>query len=176
MSRLDEIIPNIRTTGTLAGGWKLSDDQLAKIEMRAGLAPGTLTVEAKVKSLCLSVAERGWLHTIVHGATPEQLRGEIDRLRQLYNDDDLRRIIHGTEKDLAPRPRHRLRTTDRVRWNTAEGIQTKQELKAMHECWGLTQIKACETWQQQCSADQNRRDWYFAQMDAESLKKQVFRR
>jgi hypothetical protein len=77
-----------------------------------------------------------WLRTFVHGATPEQLRTEIEKLQSRYNDDDLRRVISALQKSLPPRPRKR-RITGRKAWDTAEGIQTKQEIKLGHEIRGL---------------------------------------
>jgi hypothetical protein len=161
--------------GTLAAG--LSGGELAELEERAGLAPGALITAGATP---WGDAQREWLRTFVHGATPERLRAEIDRLLGLYNDGDLQRIISGLKKRSAPQRRRR-RTGDRKAWNTAEGIQTKQELTTLWDpkseaSWGLSQIDTCVRWQKECRAMPSRRDWYFVQMRADTLKRQVFGR
>jgi hypothetical protein len=115
-----------------------------------------------------------WLHTFSRGATPERLRAEVARLQGLYSDDDLRRIIVELKTGLA-RPPRRLRARTTIRWNSAEAIQAKHEITALHKT-GLTQIEACERWLEMCRGLPSRCTSPIAQVDAQSLLKQVFQR
>jgi hypothetical protein len=142
---------------TLAGGWGLTPEDVAAVDLAA--------VE-RARFL-------DWLHTFSCGATPERLRAEVTRLQGLYNDGDLQEIIVALKTDLA-RPRRRRRTT--MAWDMAEGIQTQQEIKAIWRSGGLSQIDACAKWQEQSGAIPVRRDWHFVRMEPESLKKKVFGR
>jgi hypothetical protein len=173
---------NIRITGTLASG--LSEEELAKLEERAGLPPRSLTGEAQAESEVLSAVEldqlREWARMRSDGATQERLRRETDRLVHLFNDDDVRWIINDLKKRVGRPPRERRKRRNRVDWSTAEGIITKLEIRAWYDRVkkdGHGQEKACEQWQEWCRNMPMRRNWCSVhKIDAGSLKKEVFGR
>ena len=103
----------------------------------------------------------------------DMLADEIDRLWFLYTDDDLRWIAQTILRKVGPQPRSR-RTTNRADWDSTTSKRVIAEIAALHMVTGWPQLDVCEQWQNANKANPRRRQ--FTEMDAQSLRKQVFDR
>jgi hypothetical protein len=104
---------------------------------------------------------------------PKGVADEVEKLQFLYGPTALRRIVHALEKGLGPRQRRSRRTTDRVDWSTTIGRKIKANIRALH-LLGEKQLDACVLWQESARGDPSLRS--FVDLDAQSLRKQVFDR
>jgi hypothetical protein len=154
---------------------QLSADELAELEKQMGCPPGSLNAENLTLARSMEYWNATWAECErIRAEAQKRLADEVKRLRFLYGENELRRITQALEKRLGPQRRRSRRTTNRVDWNSADGRVTKLEIRTLHELWGVSQLDACTAWQGIYRA--NRSMQAFVELDAQSLRKQVFDR